>query len=116
MMRFLTDEDFDYDIVRGVLRFVPDLDIETVQELSLTNVDDTILLTWAVQDNRVILTHDVNTMNGFALNRVRVGLPMPGVVVVRKLAPIGLSISDLVYVVQAGNENDFRDQVRYIPL
>ena len=115
-MRFLTDEDFDFNILRGVLRFVPDLDVETVQELSLTNVDDTIVLAWAVQDNRVVLTHDVNTMNGFALDRVRAGFPMPGVVVVRKLAPIGLSINDLAYVVQVGKENDFRDQVRYIPL
>lgn len=82
-MRFLTDEDFRHDVLRGVLRLLPQLELVTAQQVSLTNVDDTILLSWAAQDNRVLLTHDRNTMNGFALDRVRAGLPMPGVVSVR---------------------------------
>ncbi len=115
-MRFLADEDFDADILRGVRRQVPEMIVETVQDVGLTNVGDRNVLAWATQDNRVLLTHDVNTMSGFALNRVRTGLPMPGVIVVKKLAPIGVSITDLVYIVQAGTESDFKNQVRYVPL
>ena len=116
MNRFLTDEDFDNDILRAALRQLPELDVVRVQDVELMNVDDTIILAWAAQVNRVMLTHDVNTMNGSAFSRVREGLPMPGVIAVRKLAPIAQSITDLVYIVQAAEDEDLRDQVRYIPL
>lgn len=116
MMRFFTDEDFRHDVLRGVLRLLPETDVVTAQQVSLTSVDDTVLLAWAAQDNRVLLTHDRNTMNGFALDRVRASLPMPEVVSVRRLSPILVLISDLVYLVQAGNDADFRNQVIYVPL
>ena len=116
MRRFLTDEDFNHDILRGILGFLPELDVLTVQEVSLTNVDDTIVLAWAAQDERVVLTHDVKTMTRHALQRVNDILPMPGIVAVRKLAPLAVCIDDLIYLVQAGTDADFRDQVRYVPL
>lgn len=116
MMRFLTDEDFNHDILRGISRFLPEMDVLTVQEVSLTNVDDPIVLAWAAQDERVVLTHDAKTMRRHALQRVIDALSMPGVIIVRKLAPLAVCIDDLIYVMQAGVEDDFQDQVRYIPL
>ncbi len=116
MMRFLTDEDFNHDILRGVLGFLPEMNVLTVQEVSLTNVDDPIILAWAAQDERVVLTHDAKTMTRYALQRVNITLPMPGVVVVRKLAPLAICIDDLIYLAQAGGDADFRNQVVYIPL
>ena len=116
MKRFLSDEDFDNDILRAMLRQLPGLDVVRVQDVELMNVDDSLILAWAAQQNRVMLTHDVNTMNGSAFRRVREGLPMPGVIAVRKLAPIAASINDLVYIVQAAEDEDFWNQARYIPL
>ena len=115
-MRFFTDEDFRHDVLRGVLRLLLEIDVVTAQQVSLTSVDDTVLLAWAAQDNRILLTHDRNTMNGFVLDRVRAGMPMPGVISVRRLAPISVLINDLVYLVQAGDDADFRNQVIYVPL
>lgn len=115
-MRFLTDEDFDNDILRAILRQLPKLDVVRVQDVELMNVEDSLILACAAQQNRVMLTHDVNTMNGSAFRRVREGLPMPGVIAVRKLAPIADSITDLIYIVQIAEDADFRDQVRYVPL
>ncbi len=115
-MRFLTDEDFDRDILRGVFRHLPGLDVVRVQDVGLMAVEDSIILAWAALESRVMLTHDVNTMNASAFQRTREGLPMPGVIAVRRLAPIAAAISDLVYVLQVGIESDYRDQVRYVPL
>lgn len=47
MMRFFTDEDFRHDVLRGVLRLLPETDVVTAQQVSLTSVDDTVLLAWA---------------------------------------------------------------------
>lgn len=115
MNRFLTDEDFNNDILRGLLRHLPKLDIVRVQDIELRNVDDAIILAWAAQENRVVLTHDVNTMIAAALRRTREGLPMSGVFAVRRLAPLAKAIDDLILLAVAGQETDFRDQVWFVP-
>ena len=116
MIRFLADEDFNNDILRGLLRHLPKLDIIRVQDIELRNVDDSIILAWAAQDSRVVLTHDVNTMTAAAFQRVREGLPMPGVLAIQRLAPLAKAIDDLVFLAEVGQQADFQDQVRFIPL
>jgi hypothetical protein len=39
-IRFVIDEDFDNDILRGVLRKMPDLDIVRVQDVGLLGASD----------------------------------------------------------------------------
>ncbi len=116
MVRFLTDEDFNNDILRGVLRHLPELDIVRVQDVGLMNVQDAVILAWAAQESRIMLTHDASTMIDAAYQRVREELPMPGMIAVRKLALLATTISDLVFMAQAGTEADFQNQVRYVPL
>jgi len=116
MTRFLTDEDFNHDILRGVLRLVPGLDVVRVQDVGLMTVEDSLILAWAAQEGRVVLTHDAGTMIDAAYRRTREGLPMPGLVAAKRLAPLAASISDIVLMAQAGIPTDFQDQVRYIPL
>ena len=36
MIKLASDENFDADVVRGLLRRVPDLDIESVQDANLS--------------------------------------------------------------------------------
>jgi predicted nuclease of predicted toxin-antitoxin system len=62
MLRLLADEDFDDDIIRGVLRRLSDLDLVRVQELGLAGSADPVVLERAAQEDRIVLTHDVNTM------------------------------------------------------
>jgi Domain of unknown function (DUF5615) len=99
-LRFLVDEDFDNDIVRGMLRRLPALDIVRVQDADLSGIPDPIVLAYAAQAGRVVLTHDVSTMTAHAHARVTSGLPMPGVFAVSQLAPIGPVIEDLVLLAE----------------
>lgn len=89
MLILIADENFNNDIVRGMLRRKPDLDIVRVQDVGLSNEDDRIILEWAAKEGRVLVTHDVTTITNFAYERVRVGLPMPGVIEVDDDLPIG---------------------------
>lgn len=47
MLRVLIDQDFDFDISRGVARRAPEWDFVTAQELGLGTLPDPELLRWA---------------------------------------------------------------------
>lgn len=51
----------------------------SVQEVGLRQADDLVVLEWAANEGRIVVTHDVSTMLDFAYERVAAGLPMPGV-------------------------------------
>ena len=53
MLRLAADENFNNDIVRGLLRRRPDLDIVRVQDVGLSGADDPAILEWAAREGRV---------------------------------------------------------------
>ena len=116
MLLFLADEDFNRRIVRGLRRRLPRLDIVRVQDVGLMTQPDTEVLKWAASDNRVVLTHDVTTMSKHAFDRVNQGLPMPGVIEVSQDVPIGEAIEELVLIAECSFENEWHNQVIFLPL
>lgn len=116
MLRFAADENFNNDIVRGVLRRNPDVDIVRVQDAGLSETADPIVLEWAATENRVLLTHDVATMTRYAYERIQSGLPMPGVFEITRKVPIGVAIEEILILAQCGLEGEWEGQVRYLPL
>ena len=116
MLSFLADENFNNDIVRGLLRREPSIDIIRAQDTELVGVDDPTLLAWAAQQERIILTHDVKTMTHYAYERIRVSQNMPGVFEVGRLAPIGQIIDDLLILAECSGAGEWEGQVRYLPL
>ena len=116
MIRLAADENLDRNIVKGLRRRIPGLDIVRVQEAGLLSADDPKILEWTAREGRALLTHDVDTMVGFAYDRLRAGQPMPGIVEIRKSLPIGSVIEDLVLLILAGVPEDLDGQVKYLPL
>ena len=101
MLRFLADENFNNDILRGMLRRNPALDLVRVQDTELVGADDPSVLAWAATQGRVLLTHDAETMTHYAYERVRSGLAMPGVFEVSRRQPIGVIVEDLLMLAEA---------------
>lgn len=116
MLRLATDEDVHDDIVRGLRRRDPALDIVRVVDVGLDRTPDPIILDWAATEGRVLITGDLNTMVGFALGRVQAGLPMPGVLALLENVGIGRVIDDILLAAQADVADEVKDQVMYIPL
>lgn len=116
MIRFLTDEDFNRRILRGLKRRLPALDIVRVQDVGLMTQPDTEVLEWAANENRIILTHDVTTMSKHAFDRVGQGLEMSGVIEVFQNIPIGEAIEGLVLIAECSLENEWQNQVIYLSL
>lgn len=115
-LRFLIDEDFDNDIARGVLRRLPDLDIVRVQDVGLSGQPDSVVLEWAAQEGRILLTHDVSTMKSYAFARVAEGLPMPGVFVASQSLPVGEAIEATLLLAECSLDGEWEGQVRHLPL
>lgn len=115
-MRFLADENFNNDILRALLRAYPDLDIVRVQDTAFSGADDPMLLAEAASIGAILLTHDVRTITKYAYERVKAGLPMPGVIEVANALPVGQAIDELIVVIGIGQPADFENQVNYVPM
>jgi predicted nuclease of predicted toxin-antitoxin system len=75
MLRLAADENLNNDIVRGLLRRKPDVNIVHVQDVGLSGEIDPIILEWCAKEQRVLLTHDVSTITKHAYQRVVLGNP-----------------------------------------
>jgi hypothetical protein len=115
-MRLLADENFNNDILRGVRRRIPDTDITRVQDTEMAGKPDPLILQWAVTHGYILLSHDVNTMRGYFYDRVKAGLPVPGMFLVQNDQPIGGVIASLELILLASEESEWQGQIRYLPL
>jgi hypothetical protein len=116
VIKLLTDENFDGDILRGLLRRLPDVDVVRVQDVELAQTPDPTILTWAAVEQRILLTHDRETVPGFAYDRVAGGEPMPGVFLVSDRMPKGAAIEQPLLAIECLGPEDCKDQVYHFPL
>ena len=116
MLRLAADENFNNNIVRGVLRRRPDADFVRVQDAGFSGADDPTVLEWAAAEGCVVVSHDVSTLRKHAYERVAAGLRMPGVFEVPNTVSIGRAIDDLQLVIECSLEGEWEGQVRYLPL
>ena len=116
MLRLVSDENFNNNIVRGLLRQKWDVDLVRVQDVGLSGADDRTILEWAAGQNRILLTHDVSTITKYAYERIETGQAMPGVFEVRRTAPIGPVIEDIVLLVECSLDQEWAGQIIYLPL
>ena len=70
MLRLASDADVHGDILHGLHRRMPEIDLVRVQDALPEQTPDPEVLAWAAAENRVLITNDRNTMVGFAYQRV----------------------------------------------
>ena len=116
MLRLLIDQEFDQDILRGLLRRVPQLDAVTAYQATLSEATDPELLAWAATQRRIIVTHDRRTVPKHAADRMLRGETVAGVLVVSRHLPIGRVINDLEIIVSCSDDHEWNDVVKYLPL
>lgn len=116
-LRFLADKCLDGNILRGLQRRCPSIDMVRVQDVGLGTAKDDVILAHAASENRIVLTHDRNTMIGFAYQRITTGLSMMGLFVADdSLAKIGRIIEDLVILDACSETAEWQNQVVHLPL
>jgi hypothetical protein len=111
MLRLASDADIHGEIVRGLRRRLPQIDLVRLQDALPEGTPDREVLAWAARENRVLITNDRNTMIGFAYERVAAGEHVPGVIATTIEQSIGSTIDDILLLAEAMPEEEIRDQV-----
>lgn len=116
-MKWLTDENFDNDILRGLRRRKAGFDAIRVQDVGeIAGADDTAVLAWAAASRRILLTHDISTM----IPAMQVLAPEWSayikVLLVPDSLPIGLVIEEILLLDECSEETHWGPGVIYLPL
>ena len=115
MLRVLVDQDFDHDILRGLIRRVRHLDAVTAVEIGMSKATDPQLLTWAAQEGRIVITHDRKTMPKHAADLMGAGTNIAGVFVVPRSLPLRQGIEDLELMITCSANEEWVNVIRYLP-
>ena len=115
-VRFVADEDIDVGIVQGLRSREPAIDILDVKTAGLRGMTDPALLELAAQQDRIMISHDRETMTLHFCDRVESGKPAPGLFIVRQQpSAIGKIIESLLLVWAASQAEEWRNQITYLP-
>ena len=117
--RFLADANFNHRIVIGLRRLAPNADVITAQEIGLAQLPDPDLLAEALRLDRILLTHDINTIpmhfDAF-LQTLLAGEHSPGVLLVAQGLAIGIAVQELYEIWSCSAHEEWRDQRVFVPL
>jgi hypothetical protein len=113
--RFLADENFRGDIVKGALRAEPAMVVSTVHDHGLSGASDPTLLEFAARNDLIVLTHDFKTMIADAYRRIAEGKRMTGLFAIEQAANARPIIDFLVLTWAASDSSEWHDVVEYPP-
>jgi Domain of unknown function (DUF5615) len=116
-VKWLADENFDNDIVRGVLRRSPGFDIVRVQDINqISGESDGLVLAWATTKGRVVLTHELSTMIPALHQHLQNTSRCAPIVLVPDSLPIGEVIEEILLLNECAIDADWAAGVIYLPL
>lgn len=115
MVRLLADENFNGDAFEGIRARQPTIDLIRVQDVGLAHAPDHAILAWAAANDRILMTHDKETIPRFAYERLVAGEPMPGVFVADGMT-VREIIDEVVLIDAASEQGEWANRVWYLPL
>ena len=114
--RFLADNDLMDQIVLGVQRREPALQIIRLRDVGLEKAADAVVLEYAAQTGAIVVSHDVNTMTAAAVDRIEAGREMAGLLLVHQQSPVAATIDDLIVIWIASDAAEWNNDIRFLPL
>lgn len=115
-MRFVADVNFNKKILRGLRRRTENFEFVRLQDIGFARLEDPAVLEWAWKEDRLLLTHDVNTMIGFFNERLAAGLPVPGVFEISSDLSIRTVIDELLTIIEYSTQDEWTGKLTFIPL
>ncbi len=111
MLRLASDVDVHGEIIRGLRRRCPEIDLVRVQDALPEGTPDLDVLAWAAAEGRILVSNDRSTMVGFAYRRVAAAQFVPGLIVTTNEQSIGSAINDILLIAECMQEQEIQDQV-----
>jgi hypothetical protein len=116
MLRLAADENLTNGIIRGLVRRSAEANIVRIQDAGLLGADDSRVLAWTAAEGRILITHDSRTVPYYVNQRIKAGLPMPGVFIVPRFLSVGQVIEDLLLLCECSSAAEWEGLVFYLPL
>ena len=113
--RFLADHDFNGKVINGLKRREPAIVLLLARDLGLSQSPDPTLLEYAAGDGLIVLSHDRNTLIGFARQRIQAGLRMPGLFVARQFV-VKPVIESVLELWAASDAEEWEGHIGHLPL
>jgi hypothetical protein len=114
MLRLASDADFNGDVIRALRDRKPDIDLVRVIDVGLRTAEDPQILEWAASHDRILLTHDENTMIAYARARIAAGCAMPGLFVAPQSLAIGRTADAVLLAVECSIQEEWRNRIEFI--
>ena len=115
MLKLLIDQNLSHNILRGLMRRVPRLDVVTAFEIGMSKATDPELLVWASKAGRIIITHDRKTMPAHAADLMSKGVSIAGIFIVLRRLPLHQVIEDLELMITSSDNDEWINVIRYLP-
>ena len=110
----LADADLNRAIVHGLIRRNSDIDFQTSNDVPLDSLPDLEVISLAGRLNRVLVSHDVNTMPRHFRN-LYVANEAPELVLIPQNLAMGVAIERLSLIVEACVPEDLENRICLIP-
>ncbi len=114
--RFLADNDLNDHIVKGVLRREPLVDFPRAREVAMDRRLDPAVLEYAASNELIVVSHDVQTMSGYAIARVAAGQRMAGLLLIPQAEPIAPMIESLLMIWAATEAEEWEGKMEFLPI
>jgi hypothetical protein len=85
-------------------------------DADLEGVPDPEVLALAVAQDRILVSHDSQTMPRHFADFLQAGNSSPGVLLVPQRLPVGAAIEELVLIWAASDSDEWRNRILRIPL
>ncbi len=116
--RFLLDEHVDRGIQRRLRRLNPAIDVICIGEhgAPAAGTVDPDLLRWIEEQGYLLVTGNRKTMPGHLAAHHAASRHVPGIFLLRPRLTISAVVQALHLIWQASDIEEYRDQLRYLPL
>jgi len=99
----------------GVRCCEPSIDFKSANDAGLEGLLDPEVLELAAAEGRILVSHDTSTMPVHFAERAHLGLKSPGVLLALQSADLGNVIESLLIIWSASREEEWIDQIHYLP-
>ncbi len=113
---FLLDENIDVTLAAQLRRKQPAIDVQTAVEAGTRGLKDPLLLAWAADHDRILITHDKRTMPAHFYDFLFGGHESPGIILVPQDLSLGRTIDDLLLIWEASTAEEYRNLITRLPL
>lgn len=118
MRRFLIDENITPEYRTQLLRHEPSPKVLAVGDEGAPpkSTPDPEILVWCEQNQFNLITNNRESMPQHLSDHLLAGNHVPGIFTIKRRVPMRLIIEELLLIVGASDEDEYIDQITYIPL